>query len=166
MKVLAVLLGFGVVGAVAYFLLRPASPSVKFPAAQTAPGFESGPARSAAPPTLDKPIQAPLSQEEEVREAMGRKRIPYYKFLRDNYSELVRHFAVTDNLDTLDLEVARADNGTLQTILSNAVAPYARQYGFRKVRFYTANPPRSVQPVTLVAESADDGSGHWNTFLK
>src|SRR2546422_1605783 len=113
MKVLAVLLGFGVVGAVAYFLLRPASPSVKPPAAQTSPGFESGPARSTAPPTLDKPIQAPLSQEDEVREAMGRKRIPYYKFLRDNYSEVVRHFVVTDNLDTLDLEIARADNDTL-----------------------------------------------------
>src|SRR2546423_512447 len=152
MKVLAVLLGFGAVGAAAYFLLRPAAPgsaASRPTTAQAPPGFESSPARSSAPPTLDKPILAPLSQEEEIREAMGRKRIPYYKFLRNNYSEVVRHFAVTDNLDTLDLEVARSDNAMLQTILSNAVAPYARQYGFRKVRFYTANPPRSVQPVTL-----------------
>ena len=42
----------------------------------------------------------------------------------------------------------------------------AKEYGFRKVRFYVANPRGSVQPVTLIAESALDDAGNWNTFKK
>ena len=121
---------------------------------------------SSGPPKPDRPINAPLTREEEIRQEFSRKRLPFYKFLRDNYSELIKNFAVTESVDTLDLEVTKSDSETLANIISNAVSPTAKQYGFRKVRFYVPNPPNSVQPVTLVAESTYDDAGRWNTFMK
>ncbi len=101
-----------------------------------------------------------------MREELGRRRLPFYRFLRENYSGTVEHFGVTDALDTLDLVVNRSDDATLQGLLSNAVGPNAKEYGFTRVRFYVPNPPGSADPTTLIAEASYDGAGRWNTFKK
>src|SRR5205823_4908567 len=132
-------------------------------AAQSSNDQSNGPV---TPPSPSHSLSAPLPPSDAVREDFSKKRLPFYKFLRDKYSPPVEHFAVTEQLDTLDLQVSRGDTETLQFIIANAVAPTAREYGFRKVRFYVANPSGSVQPNTLIAESTDDGTGHWNTFRK
>ena len=97
---------------------------------------------------------------------LGKKRLPFYRFLRQNYGQLIERFSVLEDYDTLDLVVTSGDERTLTGLIQNAIAPSAKQYGFRRVRFYTRNPPKSVDPFTVVAESSEDGSGRWNTFMK
>lgn len=117
-------------------------------------------------PRPETPLQAPLSAEERRREELGQKRLPYYRFLRQHFSDAIERFAVTEALDTLDLVIARDDEETLSGLVQNAVAPSAYQYGFRKVRFYVRNPIGSVEPFRLIAETTRDESGRWNTFRK
>ena len=62
--------------------------------------------------------------------------------------------------------VKKGDTQTLTNLVSAAIAPTAKSYGFRRVRFFTRNAPTSVDPLTVVAEASDDGSGQWHTFLK
>jgi hypothetical protein len=164
MKALAVLLGVSVM-AVAAFLLLPRPPAPK-PKAQSAQAPESPASRVLDAPTPVKSLEPPLTAEEEVRREFARRRLPFYRYLREGYGDIVTHFAVTERIDTLDLVVARDDDATLKRLVAEAVAPSAELYGFRKVRFYRANPPRSVEPLTLVAESTYDEAGRWNTFRK
>lgn len=163
MKALGVVLGLLIVGLATLLLVRFSGhahgPAVGVSAA-------SGGIDPSQAPRPDHPIGAPLTREQEVRQQFAAKRIPFFRFLKENYGNVVIHFAVTDDVDTLDLAVTSADDQTLKTIVENAVSPTAKQYGFRRIRFYTLNPQGSVEPATLVAESTYDDAGHWNTFRK
>jgi hypothetical protein len=163
MKALGAICGLLIVGVAAYLLLRPVAPSA-VRAAQSGGGQQSGNGTYLRSP--DQAIHAPLTHEDEIREELGNKRLPFYRLLREKFGEQIQHFGVTEQLDTLDLQVASGDDETIKYILENAVTPTAKQYGFKKVRFYIANPPSSSEPMTLVAESTDDGSGQWTTFKK
>jgi hypothetical protein len=162
MKALGAICGLLIVGVAAYFLLRPASPA----SVRAAPGGTGQSGNGTQLRTPDQAIHAPLTHEDEIREELGNKRLPFYRFLREKFGEQIQHFGVTEQLDTLDLQVATADDQTIKYILENAVTPTAKQYGFKKVRFYIPNPPSLSEPMTLVAESTDDGSGQWTTFKK
>lgn len=160
MKALAALLGVLVAAGIAAFLI----PRYGHAPAPTQPrSFDDARIDARRP---EKPIEAPLSRQEEIRQEFSEKRMPFYRRLRERYPDLIQHFGVTDSLDTLDLVVSKADDQTIQSILADAIGPDARQYGFRKVRFYVANPPGSIDPLNLVAESSHDDAGRWNTFRK
>ena len=60
--------------------------------------------------------------------------------------------------------VEKADTESITSLVSNAISPTARRFGFRRVKFYTRNPPGSVEPLDLKAEASYDDAGHWNTF--
>ncbi len=172
MKALAGLLG-AVIGLLlvaggGYFLLRP-KPSPGLPATPTksqSTSSASSAASSSAVPHPDKPVSAPLSREDQMREELGQKRLPFYRFLRQNYGNIIERFSVLEDFDTLDLVVKQDDDRTMAGIIQQAIAPSAKEYGFRRVRFYTRNAPNAVEPFTVVAESSEDGSGRWNTFRK
>jgi hypothetical protein len=168
MKVAGAIAGLLIASMVAWFVFgHKSAPSSNLSAGtQERADAKQDSSFSTAIPKPDRPLNAPQTKEEQVREEFARKRLPFYKFLRDNYSAVIRNFAITESIDTLDLEVTKSDSDTLSNIISNAVSPTAKEYGFRKVRFYVANPPNSVQPVTLVAESTYDDAGRWNTFMK
>ncbi len=168
MKALGVLVGLAIVAAAGFLLWprlnpshAPAAPAVRSP---LEPG--TGTSRSTEAPRPDRPLEAPLNREEELRQQFSEKRIPFYRFLRKNYADVIDRFAVTEDLDALDVVVHKTDDDTLRYVVENAVGPNAKEYGFRKVRFYVANPRGSVEPVTLIAESTVDGTGRWNTFRK
>lgn len=168
MKAAGALAGLLIAALAAYliFVRKPATPATTHNGSSQSASAGSDTIQPFGGPKPDRPLNTPQTKEEEVREEYARRRLPYYKFLKDNYSDIVKNFAVTENLDTLDLEVTKTDDETLANIISNAVSPTAKQYGFRKVRFYVPNPSNSVQPVTLVAESTYDDAGRWNTFKK
>jgi hypothetical protein len=123
-------------------------------------------AADSAAPHAGAPVNVPLSKEEKLKEELGEKRLPFFRFLRQNYGDLIERFSVLEDYDTLDLVVRRADERTLTGLVQQAIAPSAKEYGFRRVRFYTRNAPNAVDPFTVVAESSEDGSGRWNTFMK
>jgi len=162
-KLLAALLGFAIVG-IAAVLLYPRLIAPREPS--RLPRSTGDRTEVTEAPKPGKALESPRPREEEVREEFSRRRLPFYRFLRANYGKVVEHFGVTQGLDTLDLVVNRTDEETLRTIISMAVGPSAKEYGFRKVRFLAPNPPGSVDPLTLVAESTVDDTGHWNTFKK
>jgi hypothetical protein len=168
MKAAGAIAGLLIAAVAAYFVFgrKPAAPGNTLSGTSQTAFSSSDSSGGSSIPKPDRPLNAPLTKEEETREEFARKRLPFYKFLRDNYSQIIKNFAVTDSLDTLDVEVTKSDDETLANIISNAVSPTAKQYGFRKVRFYVPNPPNSPQPVTLIAESTYDDAGRWNTFKK
>lgn len=164
MKVAAVLLGLLIVGAATFLLVRPqghGGATVAPSATPTESGQDSGQA-----PRPSQPLDAPLSREDEVRQQFAAKRIPFFRYLHDNWGGVVTHFAVTEEIDTLDLVVSKTDDETLRQVVENAVSPTAKEYGFRRIRFYKLNSPESVKAATLIAESTYDDAGHWNTFRK
>jgi len=165
MKIAGVLAGLAVAAAAVYFVFirkpLPASTSNNSSGYGAAGSTDPG-----AIPKPNQPLESPRSREEETRQEFSRKRLPFYKFLRDNFADVIQRFAVTESIDTLDVQVAKDDDKILHRIISEAVGPGAKEYGFRKVRFYVANAKTAVQPVTLIAESALDESGQWNTFKK
>lgn len=126
----------------------------------------TNPASVSGSPHPGAAVDVPLSREEKLREELGAKRLPFYRYLRQNYGELIERFSVLENFDTLDLVVTQSDERTLTALVQRAIAPSAKEYGFARVRFYTRNPPNSVDPFTVVAESSEDGTGRWNTFMK
>ncbi len=162
MKALAALLGVGLV-VVASVLLWPrltamtrGSSGVRKPSVETASTAVGN----------DSALKAPLTADEQKREELATQRVPFYRMLRADFPDLVVRFGVTESLDTLDLVVSGEEPARITAVVDNAVAPSAAKYGFRRVRFLVANPPHSIEPFRVVAESADDGSGNWNTFLK
>jgi hypothetical protein len=50
--------------------------------------------------------------------------------------------------------------------MREAVSPQARQYGFRRVRFYVRADAGSVDPYRLIAESSCDDTGRWIIYRK
>jgi hypothetical protein len=160
--ILGALAGLLIVGLGAYFAFGRKAPARSAPPplpAQSAAADAGAPHPGAA-------VDVPLSKEEKLREELGAKRLPFYRFLRQNYGNLIERFSVLEEFDTLDLVVTQADERTLTALVQQAIAPSAKEYGFRRVRFYTRNGPNSVEPFTVVAESSEDGSGRWNTFMK
>ena len=161
---LGAVVGLLLVGLAGYFALvrktLSAAPRPPASAETTSPDMSGG------APHPSTPVAPPMSREEQLREELGRKRLPFYRYLRDNYGDIIERFSVLDDFDTLDLVVKQADERTLTALIQRAIAPSAKQYGFRRVRFYTRNAPTSVEPFTVVAESSEDGSGRWNTFMK
>ncbi len=164
MKLLAAIAGLFVVAIAALLLWPRLAPH---PAPVDASGHNAlSQTSSSEAPRPDRPLEAPRTHEEEVRDEFARKRLPFYRYLHENYGDVIDHFGVTDSLDTLDLVMLKSDDATLQRIVSEAVGPHAQEYGFTHIRFYTPNPPGSPAPATLIAESTYDPSGHWNTFKK
>jgi hypothetical protein len=161
--ILGALAGLLIVGLGAYFVFglknRPAVPTANVPPAQAA---DTGPGT----PHPGVAVDVPLSREEKLRDELNAKRLPLYRYLRQNYGDLIERFSVLEDYDTLDLVVKQADEKTLTALVQQAIAPSAKEYGFRRVRFYTRNAPNAVDPFTVVAESSEDGSGRWNTFMK
>lgn len=117
-------------------------------------------------PQPDRPLYAPRTREEEVREKLAKERLPYFRYLRRNYAGIIEQFAVRERLDTLDLVIARDDDETLRALIQSAVAPSAELYGFRKVRFFVRKSEPSVEPLLLIAEATLGDGGQWNTFRK
>lgn len=132
------------------------------PTAEAATGTNT----SSGPPKPDQPLNAPKTREEQLRQDLAQKRVPFFKYLRQNFSDQIDHFSVLDDYDTLDLVVNKSDDQTISTLLQNAIGPSAREYGFRRVRWYTKNAVGSIEPYTIVAESSYDEGGRWNTFRK
>ena len=163
MKALGAIFGFLIVG-IGAFILVPRFRAESRPAAvqngaesREQPGNPSLPAQR---------VELPSTPEQEVREEMTRKRLPFFQMLRTKYGKEISSFGVTRAIDTLDLVVTNPDPQAIQALVAGAVSPTAEQYGFRKVRTFIANPTGTVEPLTLVAESTYDGAGRWNTFLK
>lgn len=172
MKAAGILIGIVVAGVGAFLLIPRLGQRHESPAGRVNPpdaihAESRGPSASTwKAPQPDNSLRAPVSKEEELRQQFSEKRIPFYRFLRENYSSVVQSFAVTEDLDTLDLVVKRTDSDTLQMLVTNAVGPNAKEYGFRKVRFFATNRVGAVNPVTLIAESTYDGASRWTTFQK
>ena len=164
MKVSGAIAGLLIVGVVG-FLLYPRIAGPAAPPANARTGA-SAPESNGQPPSPNRPLDAPRTAEEDVREDYSRKRLPFFRFLRENYGQVIQRFAVTESIDTLDLQVTVTDDESLRRIVSEAVSPTAKQYGFRKVRLFVANPPGNPDPVALIAESTFDDAGRWNTFRK
>ena len=118
------------------------------------------------PPRPAQALTPPATSEAQIRDEFTQKRIPFFRFLRENYGREIAQFGVTESIDTLDLVVTRGDSESVQRLIGAAVTPTAEQYGFRRVRIYTANALGSPEPLKLIAEATTDGSGRWNTFLK
>jgi hypothetical protein len=167
MKIVAVIIGLAVVALIVWLILPYAVPqNGRGASSSTSRPSATDPSRSTEAPRPDKRLEAPLSPEEQRREEMSEKRLPFYRYLRQNYSQAIERFAVTENLDTLDLVVTREDDATLNGLVREAISPQAREYGFRRVRFYVRAAPGSVDPYRLVAESSYDETGRWITFRK
>jgi hypothetical protein len=111
----------------------------------------------------EKQIETPRSREEELREDLSEKRLPFFRELRKQYGDSIQ-FAVLGDPDTLDVVMEKADSESVQSLVSNAISPSGRRYGFRRVKFYTRNPRGSVDPLELKAEASYDEAGHWNLF--
>ena len=161
MKALGALVGFLLVGAAFLLLSSRFQSNVKSRPAPEPPSEYSGRSPSPAPR-----VQLPATPEREAREEITRQRLPFFKSLRANFHREISSFGVTRSIDTLDIVVTDSDPEAIQALVSRAVSPEAEQYGFRKIRTFIANPPRSVEPLKLIAESTYDGAGRWNTFLK
>jgi hypothetical protein len=171
MKALAgwtgMLVGLLIVGGIAY-LARP----YLMPGRSPAPAPNAGSAASAGSsgqtgaPQPDHPVAIPSTEEERLREELFKQRVPYFKFLTEKYAGVIERFSVPDDHRTLDLVVTRPDETAITGLVEQAVAPSARQYGFRRVRFFMHSPAGSTESLTLVAETTCDGSGRWNTFMK
>ena len=171
MRALAVVIGLLIVAAAAWLLWPRIGPSKAAAVSPAPPGsgadnIGARPGRVTEAPHPGSPLRAPMTAEEQVRQDLSDRRVPFFRFLRQNYSDVIEHFSVLDTPETLDLVVSREDDPTLKLVIQNAIEPNAKEYGFRRVRFYVRNTHTSVEPFTLVAESTDDGSGHWNTFRK
>lgn len=164
MKIMAVMLGLAVVALIAWFLLPYALPEHSRRAPDPAARQDDRRTTEALRP--DSRLEAPLSPEEQRRQELSEKRLPFYRYLRQNFSQFIERFAVTENLDTLDLVVTRDEDEMLNGLVREAVSPQAREYGFRRVRFYVRTAPGSSDPYRLVAESSCDDTGRWITFRK
>jgi hypothetical protein len=165
--VAGLLVGLLLVGAAGMWLaprLRPATQTLAAPAG-VVPDRSSG---MPAPATRDPatPLRTPRSEDQRLRDAVTRQRIPFYRFLHDQFADSIEHAAEMTDVETIDLVVRKADNETILHIVQQALAPRARQYGFERARFYVRNPRGSADPYTVVAEASHDGSGRWNTFWK
>src|SRR5437763_15387006 len=112
MKAAGALAGLLIAGFAAYliFARKPAAPvNCTNGSSQTTSANSDG-SPTIGGPKPAHPLNAPQTKEEETREEYARRRLPYYKFLKDNYSDIIKNFAVTENLDTLDLEVTKTDD--------------------------------------------------------
>lgn len=161
---LGALVGLLIVCGLGYLLLR--KPAAGTASAGTATSAGAPPLAPGGSPHPAQPIAPPVSREEQLRQDLERKRIPYFHFLVTNFGSVIVRPAVLEDYDTLDLIVNRSDDATVSMLVTQAVAPSAKDYGFSRVRFYTPNPPGSVQPYTVFAEATDDGTGHWTVFKK
>src|SRR5579862_4447078 len=123
------------------------------------------PSDSSAPPKPDSAIRAPLSREQQLVADLDRQRTPYYHYLVQNYSDKIQRFWVREEYDTLDLVVNQTDDAALSDLIQRAVAPSAKDYGFRRVRFYSETQD-SIHPYQLIAEATPDEVGRWNIFRK
>src|SRR3569832_1259504 len=50
-------------------------------------------------PGAGGPIVAPASREEQLRDERGKKRLPFYRYLRQNYGEVGERFSVLEDFD-------------------------------------------------------------------
>ncbi len=166
MKVLGAVVGLLIVGSIAAFLLVPRFRSETKEVSVTPVDAPERRTDTARPPVPEKRVEIPDSVEQKLRDDATRRRLPFFQFLRNNYGKEISSFGVTDAIDTLDLVVTNPDTASIQGLIGQAVSPTAEQYGFRKVRVFIANPPGTLEPLKLAAESAYDGAGRWNTFLK
>ncbi len=119
-----------------------------------------------SPISPDKKISVPSTESQRLRDEIGKKRIPFFHMLSDKFSDIITRSSVLDDIETLDLVIAKPDNVTVLGIVQNAIQPTARDYGFTRVRFYVRNETAAIDPFRVVAETTFDGTSHWNTFWK
>lgn len=124
------------------------------------------PARPASPRAARLPLDVPAPPGQREREELDLKRVPFYRILRERHSDTVLRFGVTGDADTLDLVISGDDQRIIDSVLQDAVAPNAAQYGFREVRFFVRSPAGSIDPLTAVAESTRGDDGRWTTWRK
>src|SRR5690242_16508324 len=119
MRALAAVIGLLIVAAATWLLWPHLAPSRVGAGSATPSGVQ---ADSAEPPSgrvteaphPTHPLNAPMTAEEQVRQDLSDNRVPFYRFLRKNYSDVIEHFSVLDTPETLDLVVTRGDDETLK----------------------------------------------------
>jgi hypothetical protein len=154
MKIAGIFAGLIVAAATVYFIFvrkpLPAAPSANPFGSGTIGSTDSG-----SMPKPNQPIESPRTREDETRQEFSRKRLPFYKFLRDNFAEVIQHFAVTESIDTLDVQVAKDDDKILHRILSEAVQD-GRPAGHldRRIR------PRRERSVEYIQEVSHETTPH------
>lgn len=165
MKVLGVAAGLLIAIGVTYllYMLLGNPGGHKMPSTNAWPTSSSGLAEAPQP---SRPLYVPRTREEKVREKLAEERLPYFRYLRRNYAGIIEQFAVRERLDTLDLVIAHDDDETLRALIHSAIAPSAKLYGFRKVRFFTRKSEPAVEPLLLIAEATRDDGREWNIFRK
>ncbi|MGC8668568.1 MAG: hypothetical protein ACP5VE_10695 [Chthonomonadales bacterium] len=160
MKAAAVILGVALVASAGWLvvprLLRSAPPG----------GAKPQSALFGAPLKRSQPLEPPQTREEEVRRRFTRERLPLFRYIQEQYGSVVTGIAEGEELDTLEITLARGDAETLQRVMTGALIPYGREYGFRYVRFYIPSPPGSPDPRTLIAEASCNDEGRWTLFPK
>jgi hypothetical protein len=163
MKFLGAITGFIIVGVIAFLLWPRVKPTALPPPGD--PGLSGLEGSGGLPPKPGQAMDPILSEEDRLKQEIATKRIPFFRFLHDNFGAIIENFGVTEAPGTLDVVVAKEDDETLLTVLQQAVGPTARQYGFNKVRFF-GHRQDPLKPLALVAESTLDGSNNWTTFRK
>lgn len=137
-------------------ILRPESPPA--PAATAA---------AAEPDASTEPgIAPPLTREEREYADIEARRAPFYDSLRRNYSFITVLRPAPGDQTTIEVYLNQTDTQLVPTLVYDAIAPYAKRYGFRRARFYMPNPPGSVERYRLDSEATQDSGGGWNTFRK
>lgn len=166
MRVVAVLLGVALAGVVAWVVWPRALGRAPRPEAGSSAQAPYSSSEPPGPVRLERAIRAPRTVEEEVREQLSEKRLPYFRQLRRDFPDLILRFGVTEAPDTLDLVIARDDNELIQRVVQYAVSPNARDYGFRRVNIYVPAPEGALDPFVKVAEATVDDAGNWRTWKK
>lgn len=121
------------------------------------------PARPSAP-GLEAPVPVPIEAAERERQRLSEQRVPFYRELRAKWSHAIERFAVLDEQDTLLVVVTRSDDDAVRALVEQAIAPSARQYGFRRARLMTADPVSGAEPYRLIAEASCDDTGRWTVY--
>jgi hypothetical protein len=116
--------------------------------------------------TQDSAITSPRTPEEREYEDLEAKRAPFYTWVRQNFSYVSALRPAQEDQATLEIYSRADDPRVVTTLLHDAVAPYGKRYGFRRVRYFLPNSPGSVDRYRLDSESTPDASGVWNTFRK
>ncbi len=162
------------VGLLVYLLARPpaATPErMRVPASSpespnpvSAPGVDGGAPGS---PVTTGPIAPPRTDQEKERDSIESRRTTLYGRLHQDLGAAVVAIRPSDDDgSTLDLYAANDMPGNTLVLLNLAVRANVSYYGFRHIRFFVPNPPRSIEQFHLDAEASADSAGNWQTFKK
>src|SRR5438552_14220007 len=87
------IIGLLIVGGAGWFVFHPASAPARAASTQSAPpGLDES--TSGAAPNPGQPIPAPTTREEQLKEELNQKRIPFYHYLNVNFGSVIDKLAV------------------------------------------------------------------------